>query len=468
MKTVISTAFARVGELACQQDSFLREITARVVSCKAAAVNRNNSGASGKKSKSSGTQVELPQSYDVILTDSVLFPDGGGQPCDHGVLIRRETNEELPVRVVQRRGDLCVMNLPCMLKVGEDVQLRVDWDRRLDHMQHHSAQHLLTAVVEDPGFCGLPTVSWALTQPYCHIVLPTGKRIEPEMVQRIEEHCNRVIARAVPVRCRVYSSKEEYENDLQREPEKNDDGGRLRGSRPIPPDVAGPIRIIDMEGIDCCTCCGTHVTNLAQLQVLKLLHQETKGDTLKLFFIAGERVRRFFGDMYGRERELMKEMGGIRPEDFVSAAIRKGKDFVELEKRLKHMTQELMKLRSEKLIAEAKQLSENGKGDSASHRPPVVVYRRDDVDADFFSGLRDELRQACPNCVGVFAWAMAPLTAAKTGQFMIVGPTESVEVLAPVVCAALEGKGGMSKFGYRGKGSLCAWEDLVKELTSKG
>lgn len=46
-------------------------------------------------------------------------------------------------------------------------------------------------------------------------------------------------------------------------------------SRGIPDDVNGPIRVItiDKGNVDQCTCCGTHLTNLAQLQSLHILHQ---------------------------------------------------------------------------------------------------------------------------------------------------------------------------------------------------
>ncbi|KEG11613.1 alanyl-tRNA synthetase [Trypanosoma grayi] len=451
----------RVGELACQRNPFLRELRARIVSCEPA-LAKKVAGA-----KKSDKHAEPQSIYDVVLSDSVLFPEGGGQPCDHGLLIRGCSSngseaagveeEEIPVRSVQRRGDTCVIASPRPLPVGEEVLVRVDWARRLDHMQHHSAQHLLSAVLENPAYGGLPTMSWSLTHPYCYIVLPTGTKIAADVMARIEEVCNDAITRAVPVRCDVYPSKEAYQQVLKEEQEKEVAGEKARASRAIPADVMGPIRIISLEdGIDRCTCCGTHVTNLAQLQVVKLLHQETKGDTLKLFFVAGDRVRRYFGDMYLREKELMKEMGGVRPEDFVAAAVRKGKDFVDMEKRLKNLTLELVKLESEKLIATAK-ADASGSG--------VVVFRRDDVDVEFFNALRDALRQACPDCVGVFAWgSSASPEAAKSGQFMIVGPAERVEAVAPTVCAALEGRGGMSKFGYRGKGSLAAWERLAETL----
>ncbi|KAH9600657.1 Threonyl/alanyl tRNA synthetase [Trypanosoma melophagium] len=486
MKSPLS--FARVGELACQRDTFLRELCARVVSCKAVSLDKtlrggkndnskkNNSNNNNNNNNNNNTgatsQFTDPQSaFDVILTDSVLFPEGGGQPCDYGELICDEASvaQPLPVRQVRRVGDACVVRVPAALPVGAAVQLRVDDRRRRDHTQHHSAQHLITAMLLSPRVMGegqtLPTIAWALAHPHCHVVLPTGVRLTPAVVARVEAACNEAIAQCVPVQCEVFPSREAYVEARKLQEEKKEGEGDVKNpqrvSREIPQDVTGPIRIITIDGVDSCTCCGTHVTNLAQLQMIKLLHQETKGDTLKLFFIAGDRVREYFSDMYFREKELMKEMGGVRPEDFVATAIRKGKDFVDMEKRVKNLTMELMKLESARLILELTQSSEKGDDDH------ILMYRRDDVEAEFFAQLRDAIRQTFPECHGVFAWPASPSTSSniKNGQFMIFGPTEWVDKVAPEVCTALEGRGGMSKHGYRGKGTLTGWDNLVKKLS---
>ncbi|RNF08031.1 alanyl-tRNA synthetase [Trypanosoma rangeli] len=448
-------AFVRVGELACQKNPFLRELRARIVSCEAVALKKSD----GRKGGNHST--EKSPSYNVVLTDSVLFPEGGGQPCDYGTIIRGGA-EEVPVRNVQRRGETCVLSTPSPLEVGEEVKVRVDWPRRLDHMQHHTAQHLLSGVMESLPECQLPTVSWSLTHPYCFIVLPTGNRLHPAVVARIEDLCNDAIARAITVRCDVYASKEAYEQVLQQEAESHK---TPRKWHKIPDDVTGAVRIITLEDIDCCTCCGTHVDNLGRLHMIKLLHQETKGETLKLYFITGDRLRRHYGEMYFREKELMKQMGGIRPENFLAEAARKGREFVDMEKRLKNLTLDFGRAELQKLIAEAKVSVAQG-GDGGG----IVTYRRDDVDMDFFNLLRDGIQWACPDCVAVFAWgtpsAASKTAGAKSGQFLIVGPPSRVEALAPDVCTALEGRGGMSKYGYRGKGSLAGWEKLVEQLRS--
>lgn len=77
-----------------------------------------------------------------ILSRTILYPEGGGQPADRGWL------GKVAVLDVQRMNDEIRHFLAAPVAVGP-VELRVDWERRFDHMQQHTAQHLLTAVAAD-------------------------------------------------------------------------------------------------------------------------------------------------------------------------------------------------------------------------------------------------------------------------------------------------------------------------------
>lgn len=77
-------------------------------------------------------------------------------------------------------------------------------------------------------------------------------------------------------------------------------------SRGLPADHVGDIRIIKIDGVDSNMCCGTHVSNLSQLQIIKLLHSEKskrKNKTL-LHFLVGNRVIRKLDIMLKREQKL--------------------------------------------------------------------------------------------------------------------------------------------------------------------
>lgn len=489
----MAAVFMRVGELACQKDSFLRELTATVVSCETAKM----AVAAAKKARGTSSDTVA---YDVILSDSVLFPEGGGQPCDYGTLrvVSGDDNKADPsceatpapplsITNVRRVGDTCVLTSPAPLPVGATVHQMVDWPRRMDHMQHHTGQHLLTAVVERKDTLSLPTVSWSLTHPYCFIQVDVGtyasnpaspyhayitkeKKIADEMVAKIEALCNDAISHSTAVECDVFESRETYMREQDRRHQaaaaSADGGEEAFRSRGIPEDVTGPIRIISLDAIDSCTCCGTHLHTLAELQAMYLLHQEVKGTLVKLYFITGERAAQQFHAMYQRERHLMPELGGSRPNDFVSVVQRRSKDATDLEKLMKRWTLELASVEAQRIAATV----------PSSHAAAVTVpLRRDDVDLEFFNEVRARLDAVgLRRVVLVSAWAAERCTAgtlASTkdvpGQVFVSGgeTPADMEKAVQVVKETLEGmKGGTSKLGFRGKGSLKDWDTLVARL----
>lgn len=144
----------------CQEDSFLKEVcnkkdnlyglltfnhfqfTSKVVSCE---------------------KTNDLKGYEIILEDTILFPEGGGQPCDYGFL------NEVPVEQVLRRADKAIHVTDKPLNVGDEVKQAIDWNRRFDHMQQHSGQHLITAVLDrDYKYY---TISWYLGEDVAYVEL---------------------------------------------------------------------------------------------------------------------------------------------------------------------------------------------------------------------------------------------------------------------------------------------------------
>ena len=115
---------------ACQRNSYLKELKSVVLSCKSV---------SGK--------------YHVILDDTVLFPEGGGQPDDRGKI------GDIDVEKVFRDGNQAIHVTSMPVKENEPYVCSIDWSRRFDHMQQHSGQHL--SAVADRKY-GFKTTSWDL------------------------------------------------------------------------------------------------------------------------------------------------------------------------------------------------------------------------------------------------------------------------------------------------------------------
>lgn len=133
------------------------------------------------------TEIKELQGYNVICEDTILFPDGGGQPCDYGTI-----NGE-PVRNVTRKGNDAVhfVETQTAFEEGMEVKQYLDWERRLDHMQQHSGQHLITELF-DKQF-NYDTTSWWLGTETSYIELNTQHLISREALDLIEDKANEII-----------------------------------------------------------------------------------------------------------------------------------------------------------------------------------------------------------------------------------------------------------------------------------
>ena len=79
--------------------------------------------------------------FDVVLSDTAFYPEGGGQPSDLGNL------GDAKVLFVKRQNGQVVHQTDKELKVGETVKGKIDWARRYDNMQNHSCEHIFSGLV---------------------------------------------------------------------------------------------------------------------------------------------------------------------------------------------------------------------------------------------------------------------------------------------------------------------------------
>lgn len=229
-----------------------------------------------------------PGKFNVICEDTILFPEGGGQPWDTGIIDGR------PVVSVHRKGTDAV-HLVESTEPFADNQLvvqKLDWTRRFDHMQQHSGQHLLSALFEQEFT--YKTLSWWLGTDTSYIELDAKCPITDTEIRQIEDRCNSLIRQALPVTVAVFESLAAITAEDVK-----------RATRGLPADHEGQIRVINIEGVDSNMCCGTHVSNLAQLQAVKVLNLERPSkNKLILHFLVGDRILNRVQAMFERELKL--------------------------------------------------------------------------------------------------------------------------------------------------------------------
>ncbi len=207
----------------------------------------------------------------IVLGTTAFYPSGGGQPNDTGVLtdasgraFRVTEVTKGPAGVVHR---LDADGPP----VGTTVRGRIDWDRRLAHMRHHTALHILSGVVYRRFGSTITGGQIYTDRARMDFSLPEFSR---EIADQLVEGINDVVRRNLPVRVRFVAREE-----LVRDP------SLVRVAAHLVPDVE-ILRLIDIEGFDVQADGGTHVRSTGEVGAARLLGIENKGARHKRMTLA--------------------------------------------------------------------------------------------------------------------------------------------------------------------------------------
>ena len=205
--------------------------------------------------------------WTAVLDDTVLYPEGGGQPADRGHL------NDVAVSCVRKAGSGLHHVLEGPVEPGQG-RLVVDWRRRYDHMQQHTAQHLLTRIALDRY--GWTTRSFHIGPQVSDIELDC-KPPQPGEIDALEDAVAEVIVEARPVRGFRVSAEEYAALDVR--------------SRGLPADHRGDIRLVEIENFDLNTCGGTHLASTSEVEAVKVVDSEPLRGGCRLFWVAGRRLR---------------------------------------------------------------------------------------------------------------------------------------------------------------------------------
>ncbi|MCA1555531.1 MAG: DHHA1 domain-containing protein [Acidobacteria bacterium] len=203
----------------------------------------------------------------VTLDRTAFYPTGGGQPGDTGTLGEARVVECLD------EDDAGVRHIieGAAPQVGARVEGRVDWSRRLDHLQQHTGQHILSQAFVQL-FGDVPTRAFRMLERACEIDVdlrkPSNERIEEAV-----ELANRIIWEDRPVRVRHVSAEEAAALPLRKESART-----------------GGLRIIEIENFDLSPCGGTHAARTGEVGIIAVRSWERAKGLTRVEFIAGSRV----------------------------------------------------------------------------------------------------------------------------------------------------------------------------------
>jgi len=212
----------------------------------------------------------------VSLDRSAFYPTSGGQNFDTGWLESVADATKLRIKQVdedEQTGDVLhlIDNAPDWLRVGQQLHGIIDADRRRDHMQQHSGQHVLSAAFEK--LFAFATVSFHMGDDLCTIDL-SAEAINAKQLEAAERLANEIIAEDRPVEIRFATPEE----------------ARGMGVRKIPPAVREKLRLIDIRDFDLNACGGTHVQSTGQIGAILLRKTEKVKQGVRVEFVCGLRA----------------------------------------------------------------------------------------------------------------------------------------------------------------------------------
>jgi len=351
---------------------------------------------------------DCERSY-VVLAETIFYPEGGGQPPDRGTI------SGIEVLDVQKVDGEIRHFVKKPLEPGP-ARVELDWQHRYDHMQQHTAQHLLTAVA-------LRDFGWATTAfhlgPETSDIELAVPHLGRDDLDLLEEACSSEVRAAHRIR---YRSADVAEFDSL--------GVR---SRRLPEGFEGPVRLVEIEGLDLNTCGGTHLSWTAEIGTLCLLGTETMRGGTRLFFVAGERVRRRMAAHEARNLELrsLLDTGDDGLAGVVSLRLEKEKELARSVRRL------------------SEELAESAAAELATRPESTVEHHWQDRDMVFLQTVARALAAAAPT-------QCALLTATFGGEALFVvvaGQASSIDLGAagPRIADVLGGRGGGRPPVYQGK-----------------
>ncbi|MEK4879711.1 MULTISPECIES: alanyl-tRNA editing protein [Paenibacillus] len=207
--------------------------------------------------------IEREDGLYVLLEETAFYPHGGGQPCDLGAI------QGIPVLDVISEEELVLHKLE-RLPNGESVTCQIDWNRRFDHMQQHSGQHLLSAVcLEKHNFM---TLSFHLGEDYCTVDIEVPE-LSADQLYSIEREVNRQIYLNHNILSYFVTGEEASQLKLVKQPK-----------------VTENIRIVEIKDVEYNACGGTHVSSTGEIGMIKLLKAEKIKANTRIYFKCGYRA----------------------------------------------------------------------------------------------------------------------------------------------------------------------------------
>lgn len=248
------------------ESAYIKEFEAVVVSCDAAS--------DGK--------------YEIILDKTAFFPEQGGQTSDVGVLTDNTGNSVnvLHTSISEEDNETIIRHITDgALAAGSNVIGKIDWKHRFSNMQQHTGEHIFSGIVSKRF--GYDNVGFHLSD--SEVTMDYSGVLTPDDIKDIELAVNRAIWENVKV--------------IAEFPDKDRlDSIDYRSKK----ELTGDVRIVTVEGYDCCACCAPHVEHTGEIGLLKVVGLQNYKKGVRVSILCGERALLYLDN----EHEILSKLSG--------------------------------------------------------------------------------------------------------------------------------------------------------------
>lgn len=230
--------------------------------------------------------------FDIILNQTLFFPEEGGQSPDMGMLggyrvVDVQIKNGVITHTVDTSAvDCCEVEKKAELAAGVHVQGKIDWQHRFYNMQQHSGEHIFSGIVHSRF--GFENVGFHLSDSV--VTMDFSGVISPEDIAEVEHEVNVAISKNIPIEV-TYPSRDEL--------------AQLEYRSKI--EIEGQVRIVTVPGYDVCACCAPHVKRTGEIGMLKVMNYQNYKGGVRVSILCGFRAL----EAFRQKCDIISELMGI-------------------------------------------------------------------------------------------------------------------------------------------------------------
>lgn len=360
------------------QDSHMQSFQAKVLTC-LEQINVNND-----------------KVYIITLDATAFFPEGGGQPSDRGTI------NNITVLDVKEDDGFIYHTLSAPLTVGETVTGIIDWARRFDLMQHHTAEHIVSGLVHK--YFGYDNVGFHLGSEA--VTIDFNGILTEENIREIEMKANQAVYENLSIQAN-FPSKEELDV-LQYRSKK---------------ELSGDIRIVTIPGYDVCACCAPHVSLTGEIGLIKITSCQKYKSGVRISLLSGSRA---LADYNQKENSVsgISVLLSAKPQEVLDAVKNLKEENLTLKGQVASLQNQLLKFKAAAVKAD------NG----------INCIFDNEIPANHLRNFGNLLMERCSGIGAVFT-----SDDDTSWKYVVVSKNTDVRIITTQLNESFNGKGGGTK-----------------------